>query len=359
MMTSRERVAAAVARQPVDQVPVYDSVWKETVELWVRQGHLRAGEDVLEHFEMDMRHGGWITCTADLDCVPEVLEETDETIVTRDGNGATLRRHKRHTTTPEHVAFAVTERGAWEEVIKPHLRGVDRRRIPFEEYRRERAKAAAQERFFFWHGIGPFEQIHPVCGHEHMLVGMALDPAWVQDMVMTYVELTINHLEVLFAEEGLPDGAWVYEDMGFKLKPFMSPTMYREIVQPGHKRLFDFLHSHGLNVVVHSCGFVEPLVPGLIEAGMDCLQAMEVKAGMDVRRLAAQYGDQIAFMGNIDERVLESNDRARIDAELEAKLAAVRGCGYLLQSDHSISPAVAHETLHYLFERGRALTQQR
>ena len=100
-------------------------------------------------------------------------------------------------------------------------------------------------------------------------------------MVDVYVSLTINHCEVLFAEEGKPDGMFFYEDMGFKNKPFMSPAMYEELIMPGHKRLFDFAHSLGCKVIVHSCGYVEPLLPGLINAGMDCLQAMEVKAGMD------------------------------------------------------------------------------
>ena len=74
----------------------------------------------------------------------------------------------------------------------------------------------------------------------------------------------------------------------------MSPTMYKEIVQPGHKKLFDYAHSMGCKVIVHSCGYVEPLLPGMIEAGMDCLQAMEVKAGMDLPTLYSRFGDKIA-----------------------------------------------------------------
>ncbi len=166
----------------------------------------------------------------------------------------------------------------------------DRRRIAFENYRAARAQARNNQEFFCWAGVGPFEMMHPLCGHEHMLVGMALEPDWVKDMVMTYVDMTLRHLEILFAEEGLPDGAFIYEDMGFKERPFMSPEMYEEIIEPGHKRMFDFFHAKGLKVIVHSCGFVEPLIPGLIRAGMNCLQAMEVKAGMNLPRLAKQYG---------------------------------------------------------------------
>lgn len=53
---------------------------------------------------------------ADLDFVPEVLEETEETILRRDGNGAVLRHHKLHSSTPEHVDFLVKERAAWRSI---------------------------------------------------------------------------------------------------------------------------------------------------------------------------------------------------------------------------------------------------
>ena len=58
--------------------------------------------------------------------------------------------------------------------------------------------------------------------------------------------------------------------------------MYNEILLPGHKRSIGWAKGRGLPVILHSCGFVEPLVPGLIEAGIDCLQVIEVKAGMDL-----------------------------------------------------------------------------
>ncbi|MBT7861082.1 MAG: hypothetical protein HN712_12250 [Gemmatimonadetes bacterium] len=356
-MTSVERVHNAINRQPVDRLPVSESFWADTVQRWTAEGDLQEGEELIGHFDLDMRRGGGISGTADLDFEPVVLEETDETILRLDGNGATLRRHKLHAATPEHVDFRVKERSGWEETIRHHLLDVDRRRIPFEAYREERRLAAEEERHFCWSGTAPFEQMHPMCGHEYMLMGMAQDPDWVRDMVMTYAEFTIMHLEVLFAEEGLPDSIWYFEDMGFKGKPFMSPTMYAEIMQPGHRRLFDFAHSLGRKVIVHSCGYVAPLVPGLIEAGMDCLQAMEVKAGMDMPDLFQKYGDRISFFGNIDVREIASNDRGRIEAELERKIPPVLqgGGGYLLHSDHSIPPDVDHDTYRFFMERGREM----
>ncbi|MBT4502020.1 MAG: hypothetical protein HOC74_30085 [Gemmatimonadetes bacterium] len=356
-MTARERVLNAISRQPVDRLPVSESFWADTSRRWIEEGDLQEGEDLIVHFDLDIRRAGGIANVADLDFEPVVLEETEETILRLDGNGAKLRRHKLHASTPEHVDFTVKERKGWEEHIKPHLIDIDRRRIPFEGYRNERQKAAEEDRHFCWSGTAPFEQMHPMCGHEYMLIGMAEDPDWVRDMVMTYAELTIMHMEVLFAEEGLPDSIWYFEDMGFKERPFMSPTMYREIVQPGHQRLFDYAHSLGKKVTVHSCGFVEPLVPGLVEAGMDCLQAMEVKAGMDMPRIFEQFGDRLAFFGNIDVREISSNDRGRIEVELEKKIPPVlnNGGGYLLHSDHSIPPTVDHDTYQFFLERGRKL----
>jgi uroporphyrinogen decarboxylase len=360
MMTHRERFLNALSRKPVDRLPCADGLWGETREKYIKEGKLRADEDVVSHFDMSWRTQGWINGLADLDFKNRVIEETDETILKLDGNGAQLRTWKAKSGTPEHVDFAVKERPAWEALIKPHLLKVDRRRLPFEGYRTEKQAAARQGLAFGWAGVAPFEQMHPICGHEYMLMGMALDPDWVRDMVMTYADFTIRHLETLFAEEGLPDFMWFYEDMGFKERPFMSPAMYEDLVMPGHKMLFDYAHSKGLKTVVHSCGFVEPLVPGLVAAGMDCLQAMEVKAGMDMPRLAKQFGDRISFCGNIDIRIIASNDRKLIEEELNRKIVPVlkMGSGYILHSDHSIPPEVEHDTLKWFFDYGRRITER-
>ncbi len=356
-MDHRRRCQAILRRQLVDRLPYWDSLWPETTARYVAQGHMQEGESAVEHFDMSCLSGGWINCVANLDFVPEVLEEDDDSILRLDGNGARLRFMKQRSGTPEHVGFTVTDRSAWEADIKPRLLVTDRRRVPVDDYRQQRDRAAAQGRAFHWAGIAPFEQMHPLCGHENMLMGMALDPDWVRDMVHTYVDLTLRHLDILFTEVGLPDYMMYYEDMGFKDHPFMSPQMYEDIIQPGHARLFAHAHDHGLPVMVHSCGFVEPLVPGLIDAGMDCLQAMEVKAGMDLPTLAQRYGDRISFCGGIDVRLLASNDRPAIAAELRRCIDPVLACGsgYMLHSDHSIPPEVDHDTLRWFFEEGSVL----
>ncbi len=354
-LTSKERIARILRREPVDRIGLYESFWGETIEKWKKEGHIKPDEDVQDHFGLDLRTAWVFNTTANLDYEPEVIEENDETITIKDGNGAIMRKFKNKSGVPEHIDFTVKNRAGWEEYIKPYLTNEKdyRRRINFQAYRDAKKYCEERSLFFCWGGTPVFERLHPICGHEYMLIGMAEDPEWIKEMADTMADLQIDLFEILFAEEGLPDGIFFFEDMGFKGKPFMSPAMYKELIFPAHKKLFDYAHSKGLPVILHSCGYIEPLVPGLIEAGIDCLQAMEVKAGMDVVKLKKQFGDKIAFMGGIDIRILETNDKGKIEAELMGKIPIVmQGSGYCLHSDHSIPQSVEYETYKFFVERG-------
>ena len=354
-LSSLERIHNILKRQPVDRIGVFEHFWNDTQRTWTEQGYIQPGESLEDHFGYDLQVFGAFNLTADLDFTLLIVEETEETILQRDGNGALLRRHKLHDSTPEHVDFRVKDRQGWEEYIKPYLYA-DRRRIDFAGYRKARQQASEKGRFFCWSGVNVFELMHPVCGHEYMLMGMALDPEWVKDMVETYARLTVELQEILFSEEGYPDGIWYYEDMGYKQHPFMSPRMYREIIQPGHQSTISWAHHNNLPVILHSCGCVASLIPGMIEAGIDCLQVIEVKAGMDLIRLYKDFGDVLSFMGGIDVRVLYNNDKREIDDELEAKIPIVKGkYGYVLHSDHSIPYNVNHDIYRYFIQKGLEL----
>ncbi|MCD6322380.1 MAG: hypothetical protein J7L77_05080 [Clostridiales bacterium] len=355
MMTGKERFARQLKRQPVDRISVHEDFWSDTRAEWEHQGKIEPGVDFSDLFDFDMDMIGALNMVGNLDFEPVVLEETDETILKLDGNGATLRRHKLHEATPEHVDFKVKERKAWEELIKPYL-VADRRRINFEKYRERKRIAAENNRFFVLAAVNVFELMHPVCGHEYMLMGMVLDPDWIKDMVYTYSRLLVELQQILFEEEGYPDGIWYYEDMGFKQKPFISPAMYHEILKPAHKYTIDYAKSINKPVIMHSCGYVEPLIPGMMEAGIDCLQVLEVKAGMDIVKIYKDYGENLSLMGGIDVRTLYSNDFDIINKELESKIPIVMGHnGFILHSDHSIPNTVNYESYEYFVKRGREL----
>jgi uroporphyrinogen decarboxylase len=366
-LTSRERFSRILRHEPVDRVGLFEVFWRETVDNWHQQGRLERPEDVSDHFGLDARRtSGEITpmpknvldIVADLDAGQTVIEESDTAKLVRDGNGAVLRWLKGRSGGPEHVDFSVRDRQGWEERIRPRLRdeSTDERRIHYDFYREKREKCERDSRFLACGVVGAFDCMSPLCGHEYLLMGMGLDPEWVRAMADLYAAVNIRLLEKLFAREGLPDGLWVWDDLGFKGTPFMSPAMYREIVFPAHKRLFDFAHSRGLPVILHCDGFVEALLPALIEAGIDCLQPLECKAGMDLLRIKKDYGERIALIGGMDERTLETNDLSVVDAELERKLpAAMKGSGYVLQVDHSVSSRVEYATYKHFVEKGLSI----
>jgi uroporphyrinogen decarboxylase len=366
-LTSKERFSRILNHQPVDRVGLFEVYWRETAEQWTAEGHLGKPEDISDHFGLDVRRtGGEITpgnyrlinLVADVDAKDELVEETATTKTVRDGNGALLRWIKNGAGAPEHVGFGVADRQDWEAKILPRLldETTYEKRINFAAYRETRQKCARDQRFMTCGVVGPFDTMSPMCGHENLLMGMAADPDWVRRMADLYSSLMVRLLETLFAREGLPDGLWVWDDLGYKHTPFMATAMYRELIMPAHKRLFDFAHSHGLPVVLHCDGFVEALIPSLIEAGINCLQPIEVKAGMDLLRIKRNYGDRIALIGGMDERVLETNDRRAVDRELTTKLpGAMAGSGYVLQVDHSVSDKVEYATYRYFVDKGLAL----
>jgi len=354
MMTGFERTSRMLERKPHDRIPVYEHFWGDTHKAYVEGGFIKEDESFEDHFGFDMSLAGWFNMVADLDFTPVVLEETEDTVLVRDGNGASLRRHKHHDTTPEHVDFVVKTRADWDK-LKEKIT-FDTRRIDYESYRNAKKRARETDRFFFFSSALVFEFLHPVCGHEHMLVGMAMDPGWIGDMVGLYTELLLNLQDELFSKEGLPDGIFYYEDMGFKNRPFMSPAMYRELIFPAHKRCVGYAHDRKLPVAMHSCGFVEPLLPHMVEAGIDCLQVIEVKAGMDLLRIFKNYGDRLSLMGGIDVRKIYTNDKSVIDGELYAKIPAVmKNNGYCLHSDHSIPNTVHYDTLKYFIKKGKEI----
>ncbi|OPZ79880.1 MAG: hypothetical protein BWY76_03488 [bacterium ADurb.Bin429] len=77
---------------------------------------------------------------------------------------------------------------------------------------------------------------------------------------------------------------------------------------------------------------------------------------MDVVSLARQYGGRIAFMGNIDVRVLESGNRPAIEAEIAGKMEALKslGAAYFWHTDHSVSPNVRFDDYRFAMEVYRA-----
>lgn len=90
------------------------------------------------------------------------------------------------------------------------------------------------------------------------------------------------------------------DDLGTQESLLISPDTYRERIKPQHKRMFDFIHKNypEVKVLYHSCGAVFDLIPDFIEIGVDALNPVQISAlGMSPKRLVEAYGKDITFWG--------------------------------------------------------------
>jgi uroporphyrinogen decarboxylase len=107
----------------------------------------------------------------------------------------------------------------------------------------------------------------------------------------------------------------------------------------------------GLSGILHSDGNLWPLIPHFIEAGINCVQPLEVKAGMDVRELKRRFGDQLAFMGGINVTAMYDPDPRIIEEEIRSKFEVAKvGGGYIYHSDHAVPPNVSFERYERIME---------
>ena len=355
-MTSRERVTKLLRRELPDRMGIFEHFWGETIgQFWVKEGYPE-GTPPEDYFDYDLRWGGGGVDSTPMRDVWEVVEESDEWRLVRQGNGATMRYWKNKSGTPEHVDFDCSTPERWEEVYKPPLLKLDPDRVDVEGTKAGIAAAHERGKFCCFSGLFIFELLRSTLGDYIMLESLALNPEWTHDFCRTYTDFFIRHMDYLFEHAGQPDGAFVYEDLGYNKGLFCSPRMLRELILPYHKELCAYFHNRGMPVILHSCGGITEAVPEIIEAGFDCLQPMEAKAGVDVVSLATRYGNQLSFMGNIDIRVLEEGDKDRIEREVGGKMEALKslGAAYFLHTDHSVSPRVSFGSYKYALDVFRA-----
>ncbi|MEX0653256.1 MAG: uroporphyrinogen decarboxylase family protein [Phycisphaeraceae bacterium] len=349
-MTGQERVAAMFDRRDHDRVPRHDTFWSETIERWQREGLDGDRQTVLDLLESDF-HG---LCWAWPCSFPEqeiLVSEDHETRVTRDGHGKTVRYWKHHSGTPEHLGFDCDSRQKWEAIYKPALLDTGLQVDP-EAVRRRYRIGREQQRWCFLSGVESFEQTRALMGDEITLMAMAEDPDWIRDVSHTHTSQVIRNFDAIMATGIEPDGVWIYGDMAFNHATMCSPTMYRELIWPDHKRLADWAHVHNMKLIFHTDGDVNGVLDLYLEAGIDCLQPLEAKANMDVRRLAQTHGDRMALFGNINVMVMGTNDRDQIEHEVATKFAAAMLTrGYAYHSDHSVPPTVSWETYQFIIER--------
>jgi len=350
-MNSKERVEILLKKEIPDRMGLFEHFWGETLKNWASEGYPE-GVAPEEYFDYDIFHcGGWINKESFMNR-KEIVEETDEWQIVKDGNGATLKIWKNKSGTPEHIDFEVKNKQIWEKYREPLLE-TNPERIGDIETQKEKLKKAKEKRKFAVFGdLFVFELLRGIIGDVNFLPALLLEPDWIHDFCQVYLDFFIRHYEILFREAGIPDGFFIYEDFGYHKGLFCSPKTLSEIIMPYEKKFISFLKDYNLHVILHSCGNILEGIPLIIEAGFDCLQPMEAKAGCDVIEIAKTYGRKISYMGNINVVVLNTNDEEKIREEIEYKVNTLKKMKipYFFHSDHSIPPSIKFKTYNYALE---------
>lgn len=350
-MTSRERILRTFRHKETDRMPMVDGAWPGTKRRWVQEG-MPADMDWKDYFGFDRV----ISITPDNSPRYEkrIIEQNDRYTIATTQWGQTLKKFSALDSTPESLNFYYDTPQKWEEA-KARMLEYHEDRIPWklleENYETWKKKGYFLE-LGFWFG---FDVTHAhMIGTENMLISMYDEPEWVEDMFKTYLDVSIDLAQRMLDAGYEFDGIKWPDDMGYKGTTFFSPTLYREMLKPYHKRAVDWAHERGLVTELHSCGYIEPLLPDLVEIGIDMLNPIEVKAGMDPQRIKSTWGDRLAFHGGINAQLWHDIELVR--AEMERIIPIMKeGGGYIFASDHSIPNSVSLETMRQITDLAQKL----
>ena len=358
-MKKREIIRTLLAKQIPERVGIFEQFWPFICEnAWAEQG-VPADTDFVARFNLDIQQASWNTVPGPRPDLVKTMEETEEWILSRDAWGAQFRLWKKKSGTPEHVDFAVASPEIWKRDFREAVIALDMHQaFDLEKVKADYRRDMAGEEFVTFATVLVFEDLRRILGDVVMLESLLLEPEWIHDFNQVMSDKYIEGFEILFNEVGKPDGMHLFDDLGYTQAPFASPDCHRELILPYHKKIVRYLKDHGLPVILHTCGDFRPHLPAIIEAGFDCIQPLEARAGCDVRELKPLYGDQITFFGNIDNDVLARGDRAEIREEVTSKvLAAKPGGGYIWHSDHSVPPTVSFASYRYAVELAKEYGQ--
>lgn len=339
-MNSYERVLAAFEHREGDRIPMQDTPWQGTLNRWHREG-MPQDVDWARHFGFD--RFGYLNFDTSPRYEAKVIGETDTHITKTTSWGVTLRYIKEVDSTPEFLNFTVTDPDSWREAkarMTPSKDRINWARLDadYKACRRDGGWVQAN----FWFG---FDITHSwFVGTETLLMALVEEPEWCAEMFNTELDMCIAQAQMVLDAGYKIDSIRWPDDMGYKHNQFFSLNTYRELLKPVHKRACDWAHERGIKVHLHSCGDINPFIPELIDIGIDMLNPLEVKAGMDPVHIKQTYGDKLALHGGIN-AVLYENPELIVEEIKRLVPILKQGGGYMFSSDHSIPNNVTYSEM--------------
>jgi hypothetical protein len=195
--------------------------------------------------------------------------------------------------------------------------------------------------------------------YQEWLMTVAAEPEYVKAFYERKVENLIANARLFKEAVGSSiDIMWLGEDFGTQQGLMIRPEVFDSLVAPSYRRFFDWIHANTeWKVFFHCCGGIYPIIPTLIETGVDILNPVQVEAaGMDAARLKREFGDRLVFWGGgIDtQTVLPFGNREQIRAQVRERIRTFGpGGGFVFTPSHNIQGDVPAENLIAMYEAVR------
>ena len=205
---------------------------------------------------------------------------------------------------------------------------------------------------------GIFEIALWMRGFENFYCDMLTNQAFAEALLDIILEIKMKYwaraLEVVGPNVMMVSEA---DDLASQNRCLVSPAVYRKLIKPRHARLFAFIKRQArvpVKIFYHSCGATAPLLPDLIESGIDILNPVQVSAaGMDTRELKRRFGKELTFYGGgVDtQEVLPHGTPQQVRDEVKRRIDDLApGGGFIFNTVHNIQADVPPENIVAMWE---------
>ncbi|MCP4642219.1 MAG: hypothetical protein GY851_17375 [bacterium] len=198
-----------------------------------------------------------------------------------------------------------------------------------------------------------FEMYWRLRGMEAAMLDLAAQPDVAAVMLGRCADFAVALSEAACDRFDL-DWLWTGDDVAGQHALIMGSECWRDLIKPHLKRVVDVGKAHGLPVAYHCCGALRPIIPDLIEIGIDVLNPVQCTCpGMDPLELKREFGDALTFMGGVDSEGLLPNGSAqevRVATERLIEGMTGDGGGYILAASHTVPPETPDENIFAMYE---------
>ena len=268
----------------------------------------------------------------------EVIDKTETHIIYRDEYGVTNKNDINITSLPMELEHPVKDRRSWEEYKQYYSAETIKKRLP--PAWKDLAERLRTRDFPIRLGgtNGGFLGFpRQIMGITHYMMALYDDPGLIHDICDTFLNFLLNYYGAIAADVDI-DCLLIWEDMAGKGGSLISPDHFREFLTPAYKSMVSFAGDAGIDIILtDSDGYVEDLIPLIVETGVTGMYPFERAAGNDILRIRKNFPD-FQILGGIDKRVLfEDSSIERIDAELGIVKEMLEMGRYIPHIDHFVS----------------------